>query len=176
MTLFNMAHLARESEDWGAASVLYEQVGAVASRIGHPDMELGARAGQALAALALGQRSFAEDAMRWIRANVESRPEWWFQGRDLVDALRIRLAAERGDDTHAVRLLNEAVELAERHNPYVAGYLILECAPSLRQHSSDTLLAIIDRVTPMMYRLGFTVIAQRLASLRADLPGSTAAA
>ncbi len=176
MTLFNMAHLARESEDWGSASVLYEQVSAVAARIGHPDMELGARAGQALAALALGQRSLAEDAMRWIRANVESRPDWWFQGRDLVDALRIRLAAERGDDAHAIRLLGEAVELAERFNPYVAAYLVLECAPSLRQRSTDALLAIIDRVTPSTYRLGFTVIAQRLASLRADLPGSSAAA
>jgi diguanylate cyclase (GGDEF)-like protein len=176
MTLFNMAHLARESEDWGAASVLYEQVMAVASRVGHPDMELGARAGQALAALALGQRSFAEDAMRWIRANVETRPEWWFQGRDLVDALRIRLAAERGDEAHAIRLLDEAVELAERFNPYVAAYLVLECAPSLRQHSNDTLCSIIDRVTPATYRLGFTVIAQRLAALRADLPGSNAAA
>ena len=176
MTLFNMAHLARESEDWGAASVLYEQVHAVASRIGQPDMELGARAGQALAALALGQRSFAEDAMRWIRANVETRPDWWFQGRDLVDALRIRLAAERGDHAHAIRLLDDAVELAERFNPYVAAYLILECAPSLRQSANDTLLAIVDRVTPASYRLGFSVIAQRLAALRADLPGSNAAA
>ncbi|HWJ12542.1 MAG TPA: HD domain-containing phosphohydrolase [Gemmatimonadaceae bacterium] len=176
MTLFNMAHLARESEDWGAASVLYEQVMAVASRVGQPDMELGARAGQALAALALGQRSFAEDAMRWVRANVETRPEWWFQGRDLVDALRIRLAAERGDDTHAIRLLDDAVELAERFNPYVAAYLVLECAPSLRRHSNDTLIAIVDRVSPAAVRLGFTVIAQRLAALRADLPGSNAAA
>ena len=176
MTLFNMAHLARESEDWGAASVLYEQVNAVASRIGQPDMELGARAGQALAALALGQRSYAEDAMRWIRANVETRPDWWFQGRDLVDALRIRLAAERGDEAHAIRLLDEAVELAERFNPYLAGHLILECGPSLRQASNDALLAIVDRVTPTAHRLGFTVIAQRLASLRADLPGSNAAA
>jgi hypothetical protein len=176
MTLFNMAHLARENEDWGAASGLYEQVMAVAARVGQPDMELGARAGQALAALAMGQRSFAEDAMRWIRANVETRPQWWFQGRDLVDALRIRLAAERGDGAHALRLLSDAVELAERFNPYVAAYLVLECAPSLRQQSNDTLLAIIDRVSPAASRLGFTLIAQRLASLRGDLPGNSAAA
>jgi diguanylate cyclase (GGDEF)-like protein len=176
MTLFNMAHLARENEDWGSASVLYEQVMAVAARVGQPDMELGARAGQALAALAMGQRSFAEDAMRWIRANVETRPQWWFEGRDLVDALRIRLAAERGDGAHALRLLNDAVELAERFNPYVAAYLVLECAPSLRQPSNDALLAIVDRVSPLASRLGFTLIAQRLASLRGDLPGSHVAA
>jgi diguanylate cyclase (GGDEF)-like protein len=174
MSLFNMAHLAREAEDWGAASVLYEQVMAIASRISQPDMELGARAGQALAALALGERSFAEDAMRWIRANVETRPLWWFQGRDLVDALRIRLAAERGDEAHAVRLLSDAVDLALQHNPYVAGYIVLECAPSLR-HSSDALVAIVDRVAPVTNRLGFTLIVQRLAALRADAPGRTAA-
>ena len=103
-TLYNMAQAARERDDWNAASILYEQVFAVAARTGQPDVELGARAGQALAALAVGARSVADDAMRWIRANVEPRPEWWFQGRDLVDALRIRLAAERGDDAHALRL------------------------------------------------------------------------
>jgi len=171
-----MAHLARENEDWGAASGLYEQVIAVAARLGQPEMELGARAGQALAALALGQRSFAEDAMRWISASVEARPQWWFEGRDLVDALRIRLAAERGDDAHAVRLLNDAVDLAERFNPYVAAHLVLECAPSLQPQSNDMLFAIINRVTPLAAKLGFTGMAQRLASFRADLPGNTAAA
>ena len=113
-----MAHLARESEDWSTASALYEQVMAVAARIGQPDVELGARAGQALASLAVGARSVAEEAMRWIRTNVEPRPEWWFQGRDLVDALRIRLAAERGDEAHALRLLHEAVAIAGRYDPY----------------------------------------------------------
>ena len=134
-TLYNMAHLARETEDWATASTLYDQVVAVAERIGQPDVELGARAGQALAALAVGARSVAEDAMRWIRANVEPRPDWWFQGRDMVDALRIRLAAERGDDAHALRLLHEAVDIAGQHDPYVAAYLVAECAPSLMRSS-----------------------------------------
>src|SRR3954465_7736206 len=142
-----MAHLARESEDWATASALYDQVVAVAARIGQPDVELGARPGQALAALAVGARWGAEEAMRWIRTNVEPRPDWWFQGRDLVDALRIRLAAERGDDAHALRLLNDAVELAERHNPYVAAYLVLECAPSLRQQTNGLMLTIVDRMS-----------------------------
>ena len=53
--------------------------------------------------------------MRWIRANVEPRPDWWFQGRDMVDALRIRLAAERGDHAHALRLLYAAVDIAGQY-------------------------------------------------------------
>src|SRR5438270_13128139 len=140
-----MAHLAREANDWSTASALYEQVITVAARIGQPDVELGARAGQALAALAVGARSVAEDAMRWIRANVEPRPDWWFQGRDMVDALRIRLAAERGDDAHALRLLHEAVGIAGQYDQYIAAYLVAECAPSLMR-SSDQLLELIDGI------------------------------
>ena len=37
-----MANLARESEDWGTASTLYDKVMSVAARIGQPDVELGA--------------------------------------------------------------------------------------------------------------------------------------
>jgi hypothetical protein len=147
----------------------------VAARIGQPDVELGARAGQALAALAVGARSVAEDAMRWIRTNVEPRPEWWFQGRDLVDALRIRLAAERGDDAHALRLLHEAVAIAGRYDPYVGAHLVAECAPSLRR-STDALLALIDHVSPEVESLGFAGLAQRLSVLRTALTDSTQAA
>lgn len=174
-TLYNMAHLARESEDWATASSLYDQVLAVAARIGQPDVELGARAGQALAALAVGSRSVAEDAMRWIRSNVEPRPDWWFQGRDLVDALRIRLAAERGDDAHAMRLLHEAVAIAGRHDPYVAAYLVAECAPSLRR-STDALLSLIDQISPEVESLGFAGVAERLSVLRVALASASQAA
>ncbi|HEV8447293.1 MAG TPA: HD domain-containing phosphohydrolase [Gemmatimonadaceae bacterium] len=173
-TLFNMAHLAREAEDWGTASALYEQVMAVAARIGQPDVELGARAGQALAALAVGARSVAEDAMRWIRANVETRPQWWFQGRDLVDALRIRLAAERGDDAHAMRLLADAVTLAGQHDIYLAAYLVSECAPSLRREVSP-LVALIDQLLPEVETFGLTGARKRLINARMSLLASAAA-
>jgi tetratricopeptide (TPR) repeat protein len=174
-TLYNMANLARESEDWSTASALYDQVMAVAARIGQPDVELGARAGQALAALAVGSRSIAEESMRWIRANVEPRPDWWFQGRDLVDSLRIRLAAERADDAHAMRLLHEAVAIARRYDPYAAAYLVAECGPSLRR-SSDALLALIDQIMPEVEALGFAGVGQRLGVLRLTLIGASAAA
>jgi len=174
-TLYDMAHLARESEDWATATALYEQVVAAAGRIGQPDVELGARAGQALASLAVGARSVAEDAMRWIRANVETRPDWWFHGRDLVDAVRIRMAAERGDDAQALRLLHEGIKIALQHDPYVAAYLVAECAPSFRR-SQDALLQLIDEITPDVAGLGFAAMAERLAVLRVGLASATRAA
>ncbi|MDB4876780.1 MAG: diguanylate cyclase [Gemmatimonadetes bacterium] len=175
VTLYNMAHLARETEDWAMASSLYEQVIAVASRIGQPDVALGARAGQALAALAVGQRAVAEDAMHWIRANVEPRPEWWFQGREMVDALRVRLAAERGDDGHALRLLQESVKISREQDPYIAAYLVAECAPSLMR-STDALVALIDSVAPDVNALGFAGLGDRLGTLRMALVGVNQAA
>jgi tetratricopeptide (TPR) repeat protein len=175
VTLYNMANLARESEDWSTAATLYEQVMSVAARIGQPDVELGARAGQALASLAVGSRSVAEEAMRWIRTNVEPRPEWWFQGRDLVDSLRIRLAAERGDEAHAMRLLNEAVAIAGKYDPYAAVYLVAECGPSLRRNA-DALLTLIDEIMPEVEAQGFAGVARRLSVLRLTLKPSSAAA
>ena len=79
------------------------------------------------------------------------------------------------DEVGCLELLNDAVELAERHNPYVAAYLVLECAPSLRQQTNGLMLTIVDRMSLSATRLGFTLIAQRLASLRSDLPGRHAA-
>lgn len=175
ITLYNMANLARESEDWSTASTLYDQVMSVAARIGQPDVELGARAGQALAALAIGSRSIAEEAMRWIRTSVEPRPDWWFQGRDLIDSLRVRLAAERGDDAHALRLLHEAVAIAGQHDPYAAVYLVAECGPSLRR-CGDALLALIDQVLPEAEAQGFAGVVRRLSVLRLTLAASPAAA
>jgi hypothetical protein len=113
--------------------------------------------------------------MRWIRANVETRPDWWFQGRDLVDALRIRMAAERGDDAHALRLLHDAITIARRHDPYAAAYLVSECAPSFRR-SQDALLASIDEMMPEAIALGFVAIAERLSALRAVLSSGSRAA
>src|SRR3569833_2239267 len=147
---------------------------AVAARIGQTDVELGARAGQALSALAIGSRSVAEEAMRWIRANVEPRPEWRVQGRDLVDSLRIRLAAERGDDAHAVRLLREAVAIANNYDPYAAYYLVAECGPALRR-AGEALLAVIDQIMPDVEANGFAGVARRLAVLRMTLTASVAA-
>ena len=174
LTLYSLANLARESEDWATASALYEQVMTVAARIGQPDVELGARAGQALAALAIGSRSVAEEAMRWIRANVEPRPEWWFQGRDLVDSLRIRLAAERGDENHAMRLLHEAVKIARKYDPYAAVFLVAECGPSLRR-CPDALLSLIDEIMPEVEAQGFAGVSRRLVALRLMLTASAAA-
>jgi hypothetical protein len=113
--------------------------------------------------------------MRWIRANVDARPEWWFEGRDLVDALRIRLAAERGDDAHALRLLHEAVASASRFDPYAAAHLVAECAPSLRR-STDALINLIDRISLDVDARGFVRVGERLAVLRVALAGATQAA
>ena len=97
------------------------------------------------------------------------------RGVDLVDALRIRLAAERGDDAHAIRLLHEAVAIAGRYDPYVAAYLVAECAPSLRR-STEALLQLIDQISPEVETLGFAGVGERLAVFRIALGSASQAA
>ena len=139
------------------------------ARIGQPDVELGARAGQALASLAVGSRSVAEDAMRWIRTNVEPRPEWWFQGRDLVDALRIRLAAERGDDAHAMRSAARSGRRSPASTIRTSRRISSRNARRRCAVNADALLALIDQIMPEVEALGFAGVAQRLAVLRLTL-------
>jgi hypothetical protein len=65
-------------------------------------------------------------------------------------------------------LLHEAVNIAGQHDPYVAAYLVAECAPYLLR-CGDGLLELIERITPEVEALGFAGVAERLASLRVRL-------
>ncbi|HTR76518.1 MAG TPA: AAA family ATPase, partial [Gemmatimonadaceae bacterium] len=174
-TLYNIARLAAETGDWPGAATVYEEVAAQAARIGQPDVELGARAGRGLAALAIGERLGAEDAMRWLRAHTELHTDWWFQGRELVDTLRVRLTADRGDEAHAFRVLREAVEVAARHDVYAAAHMIAECATSLPAHAGP-LSQLLDEFAARVGALGFPALAARLSNARASLAVASSAA
>jgi hypothetical protein len=72
-------------------------------------------------------------------------------------------------------LLHEAGAIARQYDPYIAAYLVAECAPSMRR-STEALLALIDQLSPEVEALGFAGIAERLSVLRIALAGATQAA
>src|SRR5258708_31114393 len=128
--LLNLAHLAREHGHWDKATLLYTEVIALAVHTGQPDVELGARAGSALTDLALGKTAAASDQARAITARMDGRPGWWVQGREIVEALRIRIAAARREYGEAGSLLKENLEALQGRDLYAAGWLLRECAPA----------------------------------------------
>ena len=163
-TLLNLAHLARENGHWDKATSLYTEVIALAVHTGQPDVELGARAGAALTELALGRTAAASDQARAITARMDGRPGWWFQGREIVEALRIRIAAARRDYTEAVSLLKENVENLQGRDLYAAGWLLGECAQALPPDRVP--FSLITELSPRIEAHGYAGLALRFATLR----------
>lgn len=177
VTLLNLAHLARENGHWDKATELYTEVIALAVHTGQPDVELGGRAGAALTELALGRTASASDQARAITARMDGRPGWWFQGREIVEALRIRIAAARKDYGEAVALLKENVEALQTRDLYAAGWLLGECAQALPPDRVP--FQLINELAPRIEAHGYAGLALRFATLRLILndgprPTSTA--
>ncbi|GLC27298.1 diguanylate cyclase [Roseisolibacter agri] len=133
IALYNLAHLAREEENPAGALELYSASVSLATSLGQRDVHLGALAGAGLAELALGFAQSAEQQLADARQLASGREEWWFQGRELYDALTLKLAGQRGDDRDAVRdAIVRALQRADEHDQYAAVWLAAECASVLR--------------------------------------------
>jgi len=172
-TLLNLAHLARENGNWDDCAAFYAEVIPLAIRTGHPDVELGARAGAGLAALAREQISAAEEEEQLIASRVDARTGWWFQGREIVDALRIRMASLRGDVAAAVRLFHESIRAAQAHDLYASAWLVAECASAL---PAEVCLGFIGEIGPKIEAHGFGSLVARFAVLRVMLANSASSA
>jgi tetratricopeptide (TPR) repeat protein len=166
-TLYSLAHLARERGDAAAALALYRETGALARSIGQHDVEIGAAAGAGLTGLALGRTDVAEHGMQETAALLGDRPDWWFQGRELADALSVRAALASGDERLAERRFTAALSLAERHDPYGAAWLVGECAVPLAASGLGNVQSTVARYAPLVEALGYAQLSARYSSLAA---------
>jgi tetratricopeptide (TPR) repeat protein len=152
VALYNMAHVERELALWDSAAGLYEATTSLAQRIGQSDIEIGATAGGGLCQLELGRLDLARAALSEVRARMELRPEW-FQGREIAEALRIRLDTVDDRREDALRLFETAVALAEAADFYTAAWLAVECAPALFAFDRSRVLRQIDRFATKVRQL-----------------------
>jgi hypothetical protein len=83
---------------------------------------------------------------------MELRPDW-FQGREIAEALRIRLDAADGKHNAALSRFEMAVSLAEAADFYTAAWLAVECAPTLLSFDKARVLRQIDRFAGRMREL-----------------------
>ena len=115
----------------------------LAERIGQSEIQLGALAGIALSHLALGEIDKARRLHEQLQPQLASLSEW-FQGRELVEALAIRLAilAERDE---AAQIFTRAVALADTRDVYGAALLTAEFAPLLRKLSPEAVDEAVRR-------------------------------
>ena len=142
VTTYNLGNLAREVGDLPRARDTYELALELAERIGQSEVQAGALAGMALCQLALGH---VEDAMRLQERllPLRERLSTWFQGRELVEAVSIHLALQRGDPT-AYDQFTEALGLADSKDLYGASWLVAELGSALRKIRPDRVDALLQ--------------------------------
>ena len=158
--LYNMANLERERGDYASGAELYESTWSLAQRVGQADLEIGALAGEGLCQLALGKFDVAKAHSAEVEQRMTSR-EGWFQGRDLVDALRVRSAVSEGKLPEALEAFESARGLAEEYDVYSAAWLTANCADLLFAHYPDQMRAAIQRYSPQVGALGFTDLTRK---------------
>lgn len=162
--LYNMAHVERELGAWESATELYDATTPLAKRIGQSDIEIGAVAGAGLCFLDLGRVDDARTAVAEVGARMEARPEW-FQGREMAEALMIRVDSMDGRFEDAMTRFETAVSLAEAADVYNAAWLTAECASALSRFDPARLRPSIDRYTARVKALGYPELTRRYEAL-----------
>jgi hypothetical protein len=96
---------------------------------------------------------------------MHARPDW-FQGRELAEALRVRVAAV-DSMTEAVSMFYRALALAETTDFYGAAWLIAECADILDAHDRALLRSSVNRFAPQVQSQGYHGMSRRYSELLA---------
>ena len=162
--LYNMAHVERELGLWESAAELYDATTPLAQRIGQSDIEIGASAGAGLCLLELGRLNAARGALADVETRMEARPDW-FQGREIAEALAIRIDAADGKFEKALSHLEHAVALAESADLYNAAWLTVACAEALFDFDRDRVRACINRYSDRVRQLGYPEMTRRYEAL-----------
>jgi hypothetical protein len=85
------------------------------------------------AAMRLDAVPIANAALEAAQRILGARPDWWFQGRELLESLHIRLEANAGRYESAADRFHVAVEKLEAMDVYAAAWLVADCAATLAE-------------------------------------------
>lgn len=162
--LFNMAHVERELGLWESAQSLYEATTPLAQRIGQFDMEIGALAGSGLCFLDMGRLDEARDAHKMALERIAGRDSW-FQNREMVEALGIRIDALEGHPMDALTHFERALAMAESADVYNAAWLTAICAESLIPFDRARVKLSVLRYFEKLKGLGYPEMTRRYEAL-----------
>lgn len=156
------ANVARDMGERARAHALYNATTTGARTLDVAWMELAALAG---AALTNGGPEAPSTWKRWERANeliANAPPDWWFPGREMVDALALQMALSGGHTGAAFDLFARAQQRLDAVDPYAGAWLVAECAGALERAGLPA-IAVTRRVAAERARtLAFVPLAERL--------------
>jgi tetratricopeptide (TPR) repeat protein/GGDEF domain-containing protein len=164
---YNLAHLERDRGRYRQAGDTYELVVALAERIGQAEVQEGARAGFGLCRLEGGHESDARGAATRVSRFLESRSDW-FQGRELAEALMLRLQRLDGRNAEMPDQLKRALELADETDVYAAAWLTAEFWGDIHPLAPELMERAVRRYGSRPEVLGNPKIRDRFAVLLFD--------
>jgi tetratricopeptide (TPR) repeat protein len=161
--LLMAGHVARDDARPGDAISAYETVVTRANELDDEALEAVAAASTGLVALDHGDADTAEARLRRAEEllGVGTLPAW-FAGRELVDALAVRVAAAAGHAGLAADRFEQALAVAEPNDGFAAARLAAECASALASVGVQAVVATIDRLRVAAIASGFDRLARRM--------------
>jgi len=177
--LYNLANLERERGDAEESARLYRETSALAEQIGAEDIAVGAYAGAGLAAMRLDSMQAANAALDSAYQIFAGRMDWWFQGRELLESLTIRINAQAGRYDAALERFRTAVERLEPMDVYAAAWLVADCAATLAERDPSVWSAVykfgahatVNQFVPLAARYtALKDMAERLPGVRFAAP------
>jgi tetratricopeptide (TPR) repeat protein len=164
---YNLAHLERDRGRYQEAGDTYELVMELAERIGQVEVQQGARAGFGLIRLQAGSEHEARSAAQQVTPFLEARTDW-FQGRELGEALLLRLLLLDGLQDQAVDRLTRALTLADPSDIYGAAWLTAEFGEEIRAYAPALVEDAVKRYGARPEVLGNPRIRDRFTVLLID--------
>ncbi len=163
--IYNLAHLALELTDEGGALELYATARQFARQLQQSDVLLGATAGAGIAELRLGNVAAARLLLADCQQQLTSFGDAWFQGRELYEALALRIFLQESP-RQVVSVLDGALARLESHDPYAAIWLAAEClAGARRQPAVEAgLIEVTRRQAAQARALGYRPLISRLGA------------
>jgi len=157
------AHAAREQRERQRAHALYDTAAGSARTLDIAWAEMTALAG---AALTNGGPTSPSAQARWQRANeliAAATPDWWFPGRELVDAVALQTALGAGHSGAAFDHFARALRRFEAVDPYAGAWLVAECANGLEQAGLPAIAVTRRLASERAQALAFGPLLDRLA-------------
>ncbi len=174
--LYNQANLAREKLEHERAARLYGDAAVVAAGMNQLDVEVGARAGQGLAFLAMEREDEGRACWQSCAVRLRDQPDWWFQGREMLEALAVRLAVRKGDAAQAASRFADGLALAERSDQYGIAWFVADVAGPLAQVGVQAGWEQVERLSGWVESLDYAPLTARYAALRRPASSLTPAA
>lgn len=158
--LYNLANLDCEQSEYATGEELYDIAAAMAEDVGQSDVQIGAIAGRGLARLASGNVDGARASLAICEESCNGRGDW-FQGREMLETLKVRMAIASGDAPKALKLFGDSMKMAEGGDEYGAMYLAAECAGELLPHDGKLVRSTAAKHADKCRKVGYSRLAKK---------------